>query len=71
METIANLKQIALEVLTENSNLDIQNENNRLDLAQKIEERYKNLARIIAKDFLEKEINKRSTLSTFQQIIKH
>ncbi len=66
MNTLANLNKIVLEVLNENTNLDLQNENNRLLLSNKITERYTNLVKDIAKNFLEKEVEKRSTLSTFQ-----
>jgi regulator of replication initiation timing len=69
MKTLADLKQISLEVLIENSNLKLENENDRILLAEKIEERYKNVVTIIAKDYLQKEIDSRSTLSTFDKLI--
>jgi hypothetical protein len=69
MKTLADLKQISLEVLIENSNLKLVNENDRILLAEKIEERYKNVVTIIAKNFLEKEIENRSTLSTFDKLM--
>ncbi len=70
MKTLANLKQLSLEVLSENSNLSLENENDRVILAEKIEERYKNVVSKIAKDYLQKEIDNRSTLSTFNSLIK-
>ncbi len=69
--TIATLKKIVIEVLNENSNLDLQDEKNRLLLSDKITERYQNLIQQIAKDFLDKEIKKRSTLSTFENLMKY
>ncbi len=67
--TLANLNKVVLDVLNENSNLSLQDEKNRLLLSEKITERYTNLVKDIAKNFLDKEIEKRSTLSTFQGIV--
>lgn len=69
-DTLGKLKNIVLEVLNENTTLSLDNENNREEIATKINERYINLVKTIAKDFLQKEIDKRSTLQTFQNLNK-
>ena len=59
---IVNLKGIIEEVLRD---YDV-DEKKRLEIAQRINERYSNLVKQIATKFLEEEAKKRSTIATFK-----
>ena len=70
MKTLANLNKIVIDVLKENSEKDIRTESVQQEIATLIEQRYANLVKLIASDYLQKEVDKRSTLSTFEQLKK-
>ena len=68
--TLADLKKLVFDVLSENSDKDFRNENIRMIIAETVQERYISLVKIIATTMLEKEASKRSTLSTYQELLK-
>jgi len=61
---IVNLKGIIEEVLRD---YDV-DEKKRLEIAQRVNERYAKLVKEIATKFLEREAEKRSTLATFKAL---
>ena len=70
MKTLAKLREIVVEVIKENSDKDFKSQNVQEAIALIIEQRYGNMVKIIAQDYLQKEIDKRSTLSTFEGLRK-
>jgi len=67
---IIDLRKVVKQVLQDYQEQDIRNERVRTEIADKIYIVYSNIVKDISTRFLQKEIEKRSTLSTFEAISK-